>query len=60
MRRSTVMLAPHVAASLDRETAVALLEELQQLRRHLCRLRTIVDEVARLLATEPTIRGQRS
>ncbi len=54
------MLAPHVVASLDRETAVALLEELQELRRHLRRLQTILDEVTRLLATAPTIRDQRS
>ena len=43
------MLAPGSAHGLDRATALALLEELQHLRRSVTRLRTIVDEVAQLL-----------
>ncbi len=49
MRRSTVMLPPGSTQGLDRATALALLEEYQDLRRTLTRLRTIVDEIVQLL-----------
>ena len=49
LRRSTVMLTPGSPHGVDRATALALLEELQHLRRTVTRLRTIVDEVAQLL-----------
>ena len=49
IRRSTVMLTLGSAHGVDRATALALLEELQHLRRTVTRLRTIVDEVAQLL-----------
>ena len=43
------MLTPGSPHGVDRATALALLEELQHLRRTVTRLRTIVDEVAQLL-----------
>ena len=50
LRRSTVMLAPGSSQGLDRATALALLEELQNLRRTISRLRAIAREIAQLLA----------
>lgn len=47
------MLAPGFAQGLDRATTLALLEELQQLRRTISRLRTIAHEIAQLLAPSP-------
>lgn len=49
MRRSTAMLAPHSPAGLDRDTAMTVLAELQDLRRYMRRLWAIVDEVDGLL-----------
>jgi len=49
MRRSTAMLAPHSPAGLDRDTAMTVLAELQDLRRYVRRLSAIVDEVDGLL-----------
>ena len=48
-RRSTAMLAPHSPAGLDRDTAMTVLAELQDLRLYLRRLWAIVDEVEGLL-----------
>ena len=49
IRLSTVMLPPGSAQGLDRATALAVLDEYQDLRRTVSRLRTIVDEIAQLL-----------
>lgn len=43
------MLAPHSPAGLDRDTAMTVLAEPQDLRRYLRRLSAIVDEVGALL-----------
>lgn len=43
------MLAPHSPAGLDRDTALTVLAELQDLRRYLRRLWAIVEEVDGLL-----------
>ena len=43
------MLAPHSPAGLDRDTAMTVLAELQDLRRYVRRLSAIVDEVDGLL-----------
>jgi len=40
--------SPH---GVDRVTACALLEELQNLRRNMTRLQTIVDEIAQLVTS---------
>ena len=53
IRSSTVMLSPGSAQGLDRATALALLEELQDLRRTISRLRTIAHEIAQLVTPKP-------
>ncbi len=45
------MLTPGSPHGVDRATALALLEELQDLRRNITRLRTIVDEIAQLVTS---------
>lgn len=49
LRRAIVMLRPRQPSGLDREAAVAILEELQRLQARDRRLMTMVVEVKRLL-----------
>ena len=49
LRRSIVVLTPGQPAGLDRERAVALLDELQRLQRTDRRYRQLVDQLRGLL-----------
>jgi len=52
LRRSVVLLAPRHPGGLDREAAIAVLEELQRLQSRDRRVRTLLDEVAALIAAD--------
>jgi hypothetical protein len=59
IRRSTVMLTPGSPHGVDRETALALLEELQDLRRTITRLQHLAGEIAQLVAAHsPNPKGR--
>ncbi len=49
IRRSLVLLAPRHPGGLDREAAIALLEELQRLQSRDRRVRELLDQVAAML-----------
>ena len=49
IRRSIVLLAPRCPAGLDREAAIAVLEELQRLQTRDRRVTQLLDEVNALL-----------
>ena len=49
IRRSIVLLAPRQPAGLDREAAVAVLDELQRLRSKDRRVQELLDQVSALL-----------
>lgn len=51
IRRSIALLAPRQPSGLDREAAMALLEELQRLQNEDRRVNALLDQVAALLAT---------
>jgi len=49
IRRSTAMLSPGSLYGVDRATALALLEELQHLRRTITRLQHLAGEITQLV-----------
>jgi hypothetical protein len=49
IRRSIVLLAPRSPAGLDREAAIAVLEELQRLQTRDRRVKQLLDDVNALL-----------
>ena len=51
IRRSIVLLAPRQPAGLDREAAVAVLDELQRLQSKDRRVQELLDQVSALLQT---------
>ena len=49
LRRSVVLLAPKHPGGLDREAAIAVLEELQRLQTRDRRVRQLLDQVAAMI-----------
>lgn len=58
MRRSVVLLAPKHPGGLDREAAIAVLEELQRHQGRDRRVRELLDQVAALLDEDGHQRGR--
>ena len=52
LRRSVVLLAPRHPGGLDREAAIAVLEELQRLQSRDRRIKELLDEVAAMIASD--------
>ncbi len=52
LRRSVVLLAPKHPGGLNREAAIAVLEELQRLQSRNRQIRELLDQVATLLDAE--------
>jgi hypothetical protein len=59
LRRSVVLLAPRHPGGLDREAAIAVLEELQRLQTRDLRVTELLDQVQAMLAGEERLRTDR-
>jgi hypothetical protein len=56
LRRSVVLLAPRHPGGLDREAAIAVLEELQRLQTRDQRVTEMLDQVRAMIAGEERLR----
>jgi hypothetical protein len=56
LRRSVVLLAPRHPGGLDREAAIAVLEELQRLQTRDQRVTEMLDQVRAMIAGEERVR----
>jgi hypothetical protein len=56
LRRSVVLLAPRHPGGLDREAAIAVLEELQRLQTRDQRVTEMLDQVGAMIAGEERLR----
>lgn len=56
LRRSVVLLAPRHPGGLDREAAIAVLEELQRLQTRDQRVTELLDQVQAMIAGEERLR----